>query len=76
MDHLSSTGSISKDQLKKQDADAAIVKEIEHLVSANLLRYQSDGSVVFHSRLVQWAMEKNKLEFYVQRMRIISYYDY
>ena len=66
MDHLSSTGSISKDQLKKQDADAAIVKEIEHLVSANLLRYQSDGNVVFHSRLVQWAMEKNKLEFYVE----------
>ena len=66
MDHLSSTGSISQDQLKKLDADAAIVKkEIEHLVSANLLRYQSDGSVVFHSRVVQWAMEKNKLEFYV-----------
>ena len=69
MDHLSSTGSISKDQLKKLDADAAIVKkEIEHLVSANLLRYQSDVSVVFYSRLVQWAMEKNKLEFYVEQL--------
>ena len=67
MDYVLSMESISEDDVEKLNADAASVKEeIEHLVSANLLRYQSDGSVIFHSRLVQWAMINNKLKFYVK----------
>ena len=46
------------------NVDVAIVaKAVVHLISANLLRYQYDGSVVFHSRLVQWSMKNNKLKF-------------
>ena len=67
MDYVLSMESISANAVKELNADAASVKkEIEHLVSANLLRYQSDGSVVFHSRLVQWAMVNNELEFCVE----------
>lgn len=40
---------------------AVVAKAVLHLVSVNLLRYQYDGSVIFH-RLVQWSM-KNKLKF-------------
>ena len=68
MNYVLSAGSIGEHAVKKVpvDADAASIKnEIDNLVSANLLRYQSDGSVIFHSRLVEWSMRNEHLEFYV-----------
>ena len=44
--------------------DANVVqKALNHLVSINILRYQSNGTAVFHSRLVKWAAENKKLQF-------------
>ena len=65
IDDVLSNGYVKSNELaKKHQLDVVLVQNaMHHLVSANLLRYQRDGSTVFHSRLVKWAAENRKLYF-------------
>ena len=38
---------------KEKDGEQKVAKAVEHLISVNVLRYKEDGTVAFHSRLVE-----------------------
>ena len=65
VDHILCDGYVHpKSFANDNDLDANVVnKALKHLVSINILRYQSNGTAVFHSRLVKWAAENKKLIF-------------
>ena len=65
IDNVLSDGYVySSDLATKHDLDVNVVsKAMKHLISISILRYQSNGSAVFHNRLVKWAAENKKLNF-------------
>ena len=67
MDIVVSKGSVDSEELSNnlplKSSDVA--RAVNHLVSLNFLRYEANGNVAVHSRLVRWCMENNKVLFAV-----------